>query len=163
MPVCPDVSVQYGSLSYWNQTNGKNTTGTVVRVTCQHGRQPVGGHSVAICNSKGQWDPNPPDCGGQFHNLHQLQSSHITVLSIFFPSTVACSRLSLPANVITNTSSNAPGVTVNFSCKNGNILGNAAITCLHNGSWSGSVPYCTSGNPFPSCCTFTTNHLFLTS
>ena len=77
----------------------------------------------------------------------------------FFPSSVACSRLSLPANVITNTSSNAPGITVNFSCKNGNIVGNSAISCLYNGSWSGSVPYCTSGNSFPSCFTFTAKSL----
>ena len=77
----------------------------------------------------------------------------------FFPSSVACSRLSLPANVITNTSSNAPGITVNFSCKNGNIVGNSAISCLRNGSWSGPVPYCTSGNSFPSCFTFTARSL----
>ena len=64
MPVCPDVSVQYGSLSYWKQTNGKNTAGTVTIVTCQTGYQPVGGHSVITCNSQGHWDPNPPACAG---------------------------------------------------------------------------------------------------
>ena len=92
--------------------------------------------------------PQPPDT---------TSFPHYCVLC--FPSTVACSRLSLPANVITNTSSNAPGITVNFSCKNGNIVGNSAISCLRNGSWSGSVPYCTSGNSFPSCFTFTAKSL----
>ena len=87
-----------------------------------------------------------------------VQSSPITVYIAFFPSTVACSRLSLPTDVSTNTSSNGPGVTVQFSCNNGkNLSGNAAISCLLNGSWSGPVPYCTSGKscfPFHKC-TFT--------
>ena len=78
--------------------------------------------------------------------------------TLCLPSSVPCSPLSLHGNVSTNTSSNAPrtsanvsmntsstapGVIVQFFCTNGGKLsGNAVISCLQNGSWSGSVPSC---------------------
>ena len=95
MPVCPDVSMRYGSLSYWNQTKGRNTTGTVVIVTCQNGYQPVGGHSVVTCNSQGHWEPNPPDCGGQRHKLHQLQYNIHTLLRTCFLPFLSCMQPSV--------------------------------------------------------------------
>jgi len=63
----------------------KNTAGTVVLVTCHNGYQPVQGHSVAFCNSQGHWDPNPPDCGGQFHYYPLTTSFPITVHSASLP------------------------------------------------------------------------------
>ena len=69
--------------------------------------------------------------------------SYYSYCSLPLPSSVPCSPLSTPANVSTNTSSTAPGVTVQFFCTNGgSISGNATISCLLNGSWSGPVPTC---------------------
>lgn len=85
-PLCPDVSVKNGSLGYWNQKFEKNTAGTVVIVKCQTDYQPVQGHSVAICNLQGHWDPNPPDCGGQYTTIYPLATSFpITVHSASLP------------------------------------------------------------------------------
>ena len=91
--------------------------------------------------------------------LYTVPTPHILLYS---PSLVLCSHLSTPANIIMNTSSNAPGVTVQFSCTNGgNISGNTVISCLHNGSWSGPVPSCVGGStaksvvPFSNCCQIT--------
>ena len=91
--------------------------------------------------------------------LHTVPTPHILLHSSF---SALCSHLSTPANIITNTSSNAPGITVQFSCKNGgNISGNTVISCLHNGSWSGPVPTCVGGStgksliPFSNCCQIT--------
>ena len=91
--------------------------------------------------------------------LYTVPTPHILLHS---SSSVPCSRMSLPANVITNTSSNAPGITVQFSCNNGgNISGNIVISCLCNGSWSGSVPTCVGGStgeslvPLSNCCQIT--------
>ena len=72
--------------------------------------------------------------------LHTVPTPHYLLHS---SSSALCSHLSTPPNIITNTSSNAPGITVQFSCNNGgNISGNTVISCLHNGSWSGHVPTC---------------------
>ena len=152
--MCPDVSVKNGSLGYWNQKFEKNTAGTVVIVKCQTDYQPVQGHSVAICNLQGHWDPNPPDCGGQYHYIStSYKLPHYCTLCL--PSSVPCSPLSLHGNVSTNTSSNAPRTSVQFFCNNGGKLsGNAVISCLQNGSWSGPVPSCgggSTGNSFVPC------------
>ena len=81
---------------------------------------------------------------------------------IYSSSLVLCSHLSTPANIITNTSSNAPGITVQFFCTDGGkISGNTVISCLHNGSWSGLVPSCVGGSTgkslisFSNCCQIT--------
>ena len=80
-----------------------------------------------------------PDVSMHYHG----SLSYYSCCSLSLPSSVSCSPLSTPANVSMNTSSTASGITVQFFCTNGgSISGNAAITCLLNGSWSGSVPYC---------------------
>ena len=80
-----------------------------------------------------------PDVSMQHHG----SLSYYSYCSLPLPSSVSCSHLSTPANVSMNTSSTAPGVTVQFFCTNGgSVSGNATISCLLNGSWSGSVPYC---------------------
>ena len=75
--------------------------------------------------------------------LHTVPTPHYLLHS---SSSALCSHLSTPPNIIMNTSSNAPGITVQFSCTDGGkISGNAVISCLHNGSWSGPVPTCVKG------------------
>ena len=61
-------------------------------------------------------------------------------------SAVACSHLTTEDNVFMNTSSNNPGDTVQFYCKDGQTLaGNSAIYCMLTGSWSGTPPSCVGG------------------
>ncbi|KAI8507112.1 hypothetical protein Bbelb_155510 [Branchiostoma belcheri] len=101
------------------EMSGSRSYQDAMQFTCHSGYERVGAASIT-CQADGTWSGNVPSCGA-----------------------VACPILSAPANGAMS-GSNFYQDLVQFTCGYGyDLVGNSALTCQSDATWSGSVPTCT--------------------
>ncbi|KAI8485711.1 hypothetical protein Bbelb_365450 [Branchiostoma belcheri] len=118
-PTCTIVQCRALTPPANGEMSGSRSYQDVMQFTCHSGYERVGAASIT-CQADGTWSGNVPSCGA-----------------------VACPILSAPANGAMS-GSNFYQDLVQFTCGYGyDLVGNSALTCQSDATWSGSVPTCT--------------------
>ncbi|KAL4229791.1 hypothetical protein ACF0H5_010182 [Mactra antiquata] len=95
-----------------------NNTFTTVEYSCDV-KYALAGEVEHICLSDGTWDHTPPTC-------------------------VSCETLSAPSSGYVKFTTDSITTTATFRCKSGYyISGQQQLSCLTNGQWDDSTPFCT--------------------